>query len=320
MSDQPILSERLELPDGAQCVLNIHLPRGAARWVALLLPAMGTPVAFYHPFARALAAAGHVVVCADLRGQGQSSERAALGHRFGYRELLTLDLPALQGWIRQRYPQLPLAVVGHSLGAQMLCLGLESGLLRAEAFVSIAAGTAWRRNWRGLGGVAYSALIAVIGLANRWLPWYPGSLLGFGGDQPREFMRDWLENARRGEYLSALQPALSGYRGARPPTLALSIEGDAIAPPAAESDLLSRLSTWRITRHSLRGQGSRWRRHFAWARRPQAVVAAIEHWLVQQAPSLQRPSVEQPVNAQGKLPALDRDVGEAAWTPLRMAG
>ena len=312
MSDQPILSERLELPDGAQCVLNIHLPRGAAHWVALLLPAMGTPVAFYQPFARALAAAGHVVVCADLRGQGQSSERAALGHRFGYRELLTLDLPALQGWIHQRYPELPLAVVGHSLGAQMLCLALESGLLRAEAFVSIAAGTAWRRNWRGLGGVAYSALIGVIGLVNRWLPWYPGSLLGFGGDQPREFMRDWLENARRGEYLSALQPALSGYRGVRPPTLALSIEGDAIAPPAAESDLLSRLSTWRITRHTLRGHGLRWRRHFAWARRPQAVVAALDDWLAQQpcvvrgSASTERPATER------ALVAIDSEVDQAA--------
>lgn len=43
---------------------------------------------------------GATVVTVDLRGQGESSERAAHGNSFGYREIVELDIPAAFSMVR----------------------------------------------------------------------------------------------------------------------------------------------------------------------------------------------------------------------------
>jgi predicted alpha/beta hydrolase len=225
---------------------------GPAAPVCLCLPAMGLAARYYRPFAEALAQAlvGTVAV-ADLRGQRESQARARRGARFGYREIVEQDLPAL--------------------------LDALAGL------VLLAAGTAhyraWpradrRRTWLAVSGIRAAATL---------LPWYPGSLLGFGGDQPRRLMRDWSCNAFSGKYRLAgsridYEARLAAVRLA---VLSVTIRDDPVAPPGAVNELLAKLPRAEQTRLEVDGVASDrpWRRHFSWARSPGTVLDPIVEWI-----------------------------------------
>lgn len=88
---------RVVADDGAQQTIRLVAPLVAApKLVILGLPAMGTPAKYYAPFARALAERlASAVAFAELRGQGTSSARASRGDRFGYRDIVEHDLPAV---------------------------------------------------------------------------------------------------------------------------------------------------------------------------------------------------------------------------------
>ena len=180
------------LPESVPAHYVVGERAGSGSPVCLCLPAMGLAARYYRPFAEALAqATAGTVAVADLRGQGQSHLRARRGARFGYREIVEEDLPALLDALAGRFPYRPLFVVGHSLGGQLATLAAVHMLDRLSGLVLVAAGTAHYRVWPPANRWRMRLAVSGIRAAATLLPWYPGSLLGFGGDQPRRLMRDW---------------------------------------------------------------------------------------------------------------------------------
>lgn len=250
--------------------------------VFVCLPAMGVAASFYAPFAEALAQATvGVAVLSDLRGQGGSTELARRGAQFGYREIVEQDIPSLIAAIAAQFPDRPLYLVGHSLGGQLGSLAAvhAPGL---AGLILVASGTAHHRAWpkalRWRAGITVQVVRAVAAL----LPWYPGRLLGFGGDQPRRFMADWSYNASTGRYRCA--GSRIDYEEALDdlvlPVLSIELRADPVAPTGATSALLAKLASCTIERKQIDGvtTDAPWRRHFSWARRPDDVVAEIHAW------------------------------------------
>ena len=187
--------------DQATVVIFNHSRPHTRAPVFVCLPAMGVAARFYTPFAEALAqATAGAVVLADLRGQGESLALARRGARFGYHEIVAEDIPSLIAAITAQFPGRPLYLVGHSLGGQLGSLAAVHAAGSLAGLILIASGTAHYRVWpkalRWRAGIAVQAVRVVAAL----LPWYPGRLLGFGGDQPRRLMADWSDNARTGRY------------------------------------------------------------------------------------------------------------------------
>jgi predicted alpha/beta hydrolase len=272
------------LPESVPAHYVVGERAGPAAPVCLCLPAMGLAARYYRPFAEALAQAlAGTVAVADLRGQGESAARARRGARFGYREIVEEDLPELLDALARRFPCRPLFVVGHSLGGQLATLATVHTHDRLAGLVLVAAGTAHYRAWprasRWRAWLTLSCVRAVAAL----LPWYPGSLLGFGGDQPRRLMRDWSCNAFSGKYRLAgsridYEARLAALRLA---VLAVTIRDDPVAPPGAVSELLAKLPQAEQTRLEVDGVPSDrpWRRHFSWARSPDTVLDPIAQWI-----------------------------------------
>lgn len=117
----------------------------------------------------------------------------------------------------------------------MAALSLVHVATEIDGLILVAAGTAHWRAWAGQGALRAWLLVQAIRLAATVLPFYPGRRLGFGGNQPRALMRDWIRNATSGHYALHRSPidyeaALQSVESA---LLAINLEGDAVAPLAA---------------------------------------------------------------------------------------
>ena len=110
---------------------------------------MGVPRGFYGPFSEFLAEAGLTVLRFDYRGIGGSlrghvSASDATMHSWGEQ-----DLAGAIRFLREREPGLPLLLVGHSAGGQLLGLAPDANDVRAALFVAAQSG--YWRNWSGAG-------------------------------------------------------------------------------------------------------------------------------------------------------------------------
>jgi predicted alpha/beta hydrolase len=274
--------------DQATIVIFIQSRPHARTPVFVCLPAMGVAARFYTPFAEALAnATGGAAVLADLRGQGDGAALARRGARFGYHEIVAQDIPSLITAIAAQFPGRPVYLVGHSLGGQLGSLAAVHAAPDLAGLILVASGTAHYRAWpealRWRAGVAVRTIRLVAAL----LPWYPGRLLGFGGDQPRRLMADWSYNASTGRYRCSgskidYEEALHDVAL---PVLSVEIRHDPVAPTGAADELLAKLSSCATQRRQIDGvtADAPWRRHFSWARRPEGVVAEIFDWVCTQS-------------------------------------
>jgi predicted alpha/beta hydrolase len=271
-------------PDGASLMFRIYNP-GASPGspLFLCLPAMGVEAKYYLPLVGCLAATFRApVALADFRGQGENLRRGGPSE-FGYREILESDLPGIVGRLNALYPDRPLYIVGHSIGGQFATLLASRHARMIRGLVLLASGTAHYRSWSGIQRWRYYGLIQFIRIVTMILRRYPGSRLGFGGDQPFRFMMDWAAHATSGRYepMGSKIPYEAELRSVRLPVLSVCIAGDTVAPAAAVDELLGKLAMADICRRTAAGiqRHDPWKRHFSWARAPDEMVTMIREWI-----------------------------------------
>ena len=155
------------------------------RAIAVLHPATGVPHSYYRHFARWLAAE-QAVTCLtyDYRGFGASATGRVRKVRLRMSDWGIDDQQSARNWLSQRFPGIPLWVIGHSLGGFML--GYQTGLDHIDRVIAVSSGpvhvrdhpwpyqAAARLFWYGLG----PALVATAG-------YVPNRLSGLGADIPR---------------------------------------------------------------------------------------------------------------------------------------
>jgi len=224
--------------DGFTLRGELRLPAQAPKAVALLTHAMWVDRrTLDRPrgagLMSVLSARGIACLSFDLRGHGESRPWPREGARFGYDAYVLGDAPALLRAARERFPQLGLAHVGHSLGAHttLVAAGLKPDLA-PDAFVCLAANQ-WlpqleprllRRVQKGAILSAWAAFTAPRGhfdakplrLGSSGVPW--------------PYVRDALTHYLTGHYRSAdgTRDYLAALRRVHAPVLAVLSEGDAL--------------------------------------------------------------------------------------------
>jgi predicted alpha/beta hydrolase len=243
------------------------------------LPAMGVPARHYLPLAQALAVRGVTVAIHEWRGIGSSDRRASRRQNWGYRELLTDDLPAGLAAVRERLPQASCWLGGHSLGGQIATLYASQDDSLAGLLLVASGAPYWRcfaRRWLIRGAYSLAPMLASV------LGHLPGRRIGFGGNEARGVIRDWARSGRSGRYSVAgtvrdweRQLAALGL-----PLLAVRLADDWLGPASSLAWLLDKLpaaprQVIELTAAQLQGPAD----HFSWMKTPEPLAAVIAPWL-----------------------------------------
>jgi predicted alpha/beta hydrolase len=271
----------LELPvsaGGHRWQLIGRVPEAAAARL-LWLPALGVAARHYLPLAETLAAHGVAVFLHEWRGHGSSTLRAGRDCDWGYRELLTADMPASEAAMAQAVPSLATTVLGgHSLGGQLACCRLALAPTVAQRLWLVASGAPY---WRAFPPRTRWWLP----LAYRFLPWLaeragalPGRRIGFGGREARGVIADWSRSALSGRYAAAGVDLDIDARIAlaAPEVRAVVLADDWLAPYRSLRFLLGKMPRARCAVATL-GRSELGTRpdHFHWMTRPGAVAGAL---------------------------------------------
>jgi predicted alpha/beta hydrolase len=244
-----------------------------SRAAVLLVPAIGTPASYYRPFAKACADHGYHVLLPELPGNGASLPRPSWRFDYGYRELVDDYLPGLVEEMRSRCGDVPLILIGHSLGAHAGMLATLQNRISVEALVTVAGGHIHYRNWVGKGSGRVRMFAWLVAGLSYAFGRVPGRYLGLGGPQARTLMREWSRIIRSGSF-SHIARQLE--RTAAIPALSIGYEGDFMAPSKSVASLAHML-----------GGDMEWvpvdwpgNPHSSWARYPARTLEIVDDWLV----------------------------------------
>jgi predicted alpha/beta hydrolase len=115
------------------------------------------------------------------------------------------------------------------------------------------------------------------------LGYYPGRRFGFGGTEARRLIREWSSFAAQGRLQVAHSPhdAEARLREFARPLLAISFEGDRLAPRTAVDHLIAKMPRAGLTRRHLNSAevGVPVLSHFHWAKRPASIAELIAEWV-----------------------------------------
>ncbi|WP_127480824.1 alpha/beta fold hydrolase [Nocardioides pantholopis] len=266
--------------DGSAFRVTVRVAQPGAPAV-LVVPAMGLGSRYYLRLLDALAEAGCTGAVTELRGHeegGQPAGRPPRGRDFGYAELVD-DLDLALAALAAHLPQAPLHLLGHSLGGQVAALLAARAPERLAGLVLVAAGTPYWRHW----SPRMLVMTQTVGVISRVLGHFPGERFRFAGREARTQMVDWARLARTGRFLYGTPRRDHGAAMASTslPVLAVSLEGDSLAPRGSVDDLAGRFPPACVERVHLdpEAQGFPEADHLRWARQPGLVLPVLTGWL-----------------------------------------
>jgi predicted alpha/beta hydrolase len=217
------------------------------RRVVIVSGGTGFPKEFYGRFAAYLEERGNAVVTYDYRGMGGSAPESLRGFTTTMREWGTKDQQGVIDWCARTWPGLPIVLVGHSVGAQLV--GMLPRLERVERVVMIAGSTGyWRFHpipyrwfaftfWR-LHGPLMLALKGYI----------PAKFLWSGLAVPRGVFLEWRLWCSVPDYLFEIDPSqIPLYERLRVPLRAWCFSDDPIGNTKTVPRLLRRYTNAQVS-------------------------------------------------------------------------
>lgn len=252
--------------DGFTLSVTAYRP-AAARYCLLINSATGIDQRFYQHFAQHAASRGAAVFSYDYRGIAGSRDALWQGAAPRMAQWGSLDMASMIDHMPQ---DLPLAMLGHSVGGQLP--GLVPNIARVQALLGVAAQWGYWRLWplRQQLRLALMWYLAAP-LAIRVFGKMPGWLMG-GESLPLEVAREWSRWCRSPAYMSTEQghPLRPYFADLTVPARFLCISDDqGIAPECAVRTLASLYTSAQVEVQPLRPQdwGLRALGHFGFFRR-----------------------------------------------------
>lgn len=215
--------------DGFELHGTRYLPDGAVKSIVVLPSAMGVKQDFYAAFAAFLAKQGHAVLCFDYRGMGRSrpaSFRKSLrGFDCDLRDWAEKDYNAALRHARAWQPDVPLLIVGHSLGGQLVGLLPDNHIV--DGVLTVACGSGyWLYNVPKLKRFVWLLWYVLVPFYTTLFGYFPGKRLRKVGDLPAGAMFQWARWCKRPDYAAGEPGVRESYGRVRVPLLAMSFTDD----------------------------------------------------------------------------------------------
>lgn len=272
----------INLSDKAQMGVELFEHKNP-RACILMFTAMGVEARYYQHFAEALSKTGFQVLTVDYRGNGLSSVRPKRGLHFGYETIISIDYAEVISFFRNRYPELPIFFLGHSLGGQLSTLFAARHPEIAKGIIQVACSSVFYKNYPNQKRQAWIATRLFDKIA-RIIGYFPGKTIGFGGKESIGVMRDWCTQGKTGRYDLFetdfdYETALSNLKT---PLLTIGVANDHLAPKAAREHLFNKLhpeSPKRQIEWSKSNTGRSDLNHFSWAKKPEGLISFFTDWI-----------------------------------------
>jgi predicted alpha/beta hydrolase len=270
----------IQMPDGSTVPVTLFPSEGRDDApVIVVLPGLGIPGGYYRLFAEALVARGFHAAIGDLRGQGDSKPKPSSSSRYGYQELVSVDFPAIFEVVREQFPAATPYLLGHSMGGQLGAMYAARIRGRLGGLILVASGSPYHRGFGTTRGVPLYFGAAAMAITSNIAGFWPGDRIGVGGfgRQSRVLIDDWSRFARTGSIEPAGADIDYEERMGRLtlPVLALTLEGDDLAPKGSMENLTAKLANADITTEHIDEPLG----HNGWIRNPTAVADLVERWM-----------------------------------------
>ena len=220
----------LDSTDGAPLAARFYAGNGT-KGAVLIGGATGVRQEYYAAFAQWLSAQGFAAMTFDYRGMGDSRSAAQTKSLRGLdADLFTWarDYDTAIDALRERVAaDVPLYLIGHSLGAQLP--GLLRNRERIDGLLSIAAGSGyWRDNAPRLKRIVPYFWHVLVPVATALFGYFPGKRLGKVGNLPRGVILQWRRWCMDPRYVVGAEgeKVRAQYAQVRCPVVALSITDD----------------------------------------------------------------------------------------------
>jgi predicted alpha/beta hydrolase len=217
--------------DGSRLAVTRFAARGEAWATMCVAGAMGARQDFYAPFARFLAGNGIHVLTFDYQGMGWSPPKKPRDFQGSVADWAEKDLASMLAHAREPAPRLPLLMLGHSLGGQILGITPDNAAVRASLHVT--AGSGWYKlndrmptQVRLLWFFLMPVLLPIFG-------YFPGKRLKIVGDLPLHVAWQWRRWCLHPDYLLSEPGARASFDRVKAPILAYSFTDDPLITRAA---------------------------------------------------------------------------------------
>jgi predicted alpha/beta hydrolase len=274
--------------DGRLLAGDLFTPAGPARAAVVIGTAMGVPRRIYFALARFFAEGGLSVLTFDYRGVGGSRHGPLRGFQTSIEEWAEQDLNGALRWAAGQHPGLPVLLLGHSLGGQILGLTPARDLVRAALFVASQSG--YWGHWTGLSRLRMFLLwYALMPGLNALLGYLPMRRFTGGEDLPSGVVRQWARWGRHPRYILGSEVAQRDEGHARfdRPILSYALSDDSYAPVRAVEALLELYGSAprELRVLSPRQAGVPRIGHFGWLKPPlkDALWEPARRWLLDRA-------------------------------------
>lgn len=227
--------------DGFELACTVRRPASPPSLVVLFAGAMGVKRGFYDRYAAFLEERGAAAVTFDYRGIGDSRPLSLRGFPATLRDWGEKDIPGAIDWVTASFPGVPLAVVAHSVGGQVL--GLADNVARVERILAVAVQSGYWRHWSFPYNLRVAALwYALIPALAPALSYFPSHWLGLGNPLPAGVALDWARWGRDPDYLHGRHapPSVAHFGSFRGAILGYSFSDDPLAPKRAVAAFLPR--------------------------------------------------------------------------------
>ncbi|QTN38683.1 alpha/beta fold hydrolase [Cryomorphaceae bacterium] len=208
---------------------------GAEEPKAILVIASATGVlqGFYAKFAQYMQHSGVTTITFDYQGIGKSRDRKMSAFSNNAADWSRQDLASVVGYAIEHNPGVPIALMGHSIGGQMISLTKQPDQVKRIIFVAAQSG--YWKHWSGKGRrqMWFNFKVLIPGLSNLF-GYLPSKNVTGMENLPKRMAKQWTRWCNSPDYfLSEFPREETNFDHFKGQVSAYSIENDRFAPPAA---------------------------------------------------------------------------------------